>query len=51
LHKNWLVDACVGCALNPKNMIDILASNDIMIEDKNKLMEDKHFFEKNFDLF
>jgi hypothetical protein len=29
----------------------ILKSNDIMIEDNNKLMEDKQFFKKNFDLF
>jgi hypothetical protein len=51
LQKNWLVDACVGCAFNPKNMIDFFASNNIMIENKNKLMEDKQFFEKDFDLF
>ncbi len=46
LQKNWLVDACVGCALNPKNMIDILASNNIMIEDNKRLMENKQFFKR-----
>jgi hypothetical protein len=50
-QKNWFVDACIKCAFNPKNMIDFLTFNNIMIEDNNKFIKDKRFLERTLIYF
>jgi len=48
--KNWPNDACVGCdGGKVQNLHDYLRDEQVMIEEHNKIIEEKGLFEEDYE--